>query len=826
MSRLRRPPALLAILLASAPLQPAHADSVAQQVIDNTIAGFTFQVVDSVWGWVMPAGSSGSDPQLDAILGTLNQVNQELSEIEGELLKLNCSLDADFMIQYAGGIKTYYDAYLQFVEDMSNPNVAVNQDDISEWANCAVGFPEPGQTCALASSSVTGMLETLAGYAAGSGGAPGSVSDCIKATAAAPPAAGTLDDRPWYRDNVENITDWYLTINAQALVVLTEAWHYQAWKAKGSPKVTDPNDMFNVVCPTTNMPDGCVDPIHYYVSPFRPNLVAQMTPGGAPYSTDQYVIMNATSTDYAVLLARSIEAYNQAADPNNTYGCSSTTPGALTSADHCGPTVGTFEKPLPSVAFGPYGYGTGLASDGTTTTNRGIWFSSFTGYWKILLGGIPGVVDSYQPGTVSVSRFLCTMSNSGGDATNCLQANGGAGLQVGSKIVQFQDAESGSFADLRIGHELIRFIDGGLSKYPQPFTDWNYEKLLATKGEECHWTTPYPKVVYGLIYYRDTGTNDSTGLGYYDFAICYSFPESYDVDTKQDWFVLNGVQQIPHFDVRKMWAEYRWPVLGWANLTCKGGTRAWDARNPAGMPTLCGDDFDTWFTLNVAGTGPSTNSLTSTADATLYASAPNSNDGGGSYLSLRSSQPQRVVLGFDADNLRAMIEDRDVMGVYLMLTTPEDTAPEDVGNKSRAGKAARSDAPRIAAYPLRASFQEGDGDLTNGGAATGSGATWNCAEEVDPTDARRECFKDWPRPLVEAGSERVAKHKGGEAHSLTWDVTDAVSKGHSAWLLQLHKGTSRSGTHRESEFKFFSREMAEKLGDPRLAPRLFVIYND
>ena len=166
------------------------------------------------------------------------------------------------------------------------------------------------------------------------------------------------------------------------------------------------------------------------------------------------------------------------------------------------------------------------------------------------------------------------------------------------------------------------------------------------------------------------------------------------------------------------------------------------------------------------------------------------------------------------------------MGVYLMLTTPEATAPEDVGNKSRAGKAARSDAPRIAAYPLRASFQEGDGDLTNGGAATGSGATWNCAEEVDPTDARRECFKEWPRPLVEAGSERVAEHEWGEAHSLTWDVTDAVSKGHSAWLLQLHKGTSRSGTHRESEFKFFSREMAEKLGDSRLAPQLFVIYND
>jgi hypothetical protein len=245
------------------------------------------------------------------------------------------------------------------------------------------------------------------------------------------------------------------------------------------------------------------------------------------------------------------------------------------------------------------------------------------------------------------------------------------------------------------------------------------------------------------------------------------------------------------------------------------------------MPSLCGTDFDTWFAMNVAKEGPSTSSLSVTADATLYAAAPNTNDGGGSLLSLRGGQPQRVVLGFNADDLRPMVEGRDVLGVYLLLTAPEEKRLVASTNQSRAGQAgSRHDAPRISAYPLRSGFKEGDGDVANGAVATGSGATWNCAEEADPTDARRQCFKEWPRPLVEAGSEKVAEHGWGEAHALVWDVTDAVRKGHSAWLLQLDKGTASSSAHRQAEFRFFSREMAEELGDPNLAPRLLVIYND
>jgi len=151
-----------------------------------------------------------------------------------------------------------------------------------------VGLPKAGQSCAIAGgNSVQTMLQELYILGVASAGASGSIAACIQATAAKV-TAGSFDDRPWYQNNVDPITEWYLMVNAQALLVLTEAWHYRAWQASDSPQISDSAELWNAICPSGSEPAGCVDPITYYNETFYPNLKDQVRAGAcrtAPTST-------------------------------------------------------------------------------------------------------------------------------------------------------------------------------------------------------------------------------------------------------------------------------------------------------------------------------------------------------------------------------------------------------------------------------------------------------------------------------------------------------------------------------------------------------------
>jgi hypothetical protein len=775
----------------------------------NGMAGSLGKDIEGqAWGWVMGGSqATGTGPivnELGTIEDTLNTISNQLTAISNELEQLNCGIDTQFVSTYAGGIQSYFQLYQVWVQNMRFGAPPPKVSDVSEWAHCAIGLTG-GQSCNIAGGvSVMTMLNQLANAASATGGSNGSIAACIKASSTAAPAS-TLDDRPWYAQNVEPITGWYLGINAQALAVLIEAWHFEAWEEAGSPQTNSPDEIVATICGSIKT-DGCVSPISYYENVFLPNLKAQMRAGGAPYSTDQYLL----TVGQPLLLSRSIEAYQQAADPNNAAGCASA-PGSLTSAAPCGATVGYYNDAFPSVAFGPYGYG----SKDSSGNSYGSWVSSAAGAFQALTTN--GGFNTYPFSNVTASRFLCTLSASNGDTTKCLQANGGAGLQVGSKIVQFSDLETSSiWVQDAIGNPLIRFLDGGLrnSTYTAPVMNNVYNENLKNYGEGCQ--------VGGntglLINYRPDGTGDSSDTPYYEFSICYR-PGAY---YKQDYIVK------PHFDPRNPVRQYRWPALDWTALTCSDGSKAAQALNPAGMPTLCGADFDAWF-ANIAPNGPNTSSLMTSADATLDSGAPDSNYGKELSLSLGSFPPLHdshkwVVVGFAENALQEALAAGEVAGVFLALR-PQPTLPRD--DSAPRGIAKKADNwPRIEAHSLSGGFVEGNGSLS-GSLSPGSGATWLCAEEAIPGDGNKQCVQEWPRPLpalLDRKTASTTQQPWSNESALIWDVTQHVKTGTNRWMIKLDEGTPFSSGG--SELLLYSREAAEQLGAPNLAPHLLIVYKD
>jgi hypothetical protein len=735
--------AVLALALAWSPAANAQAGGNGTNTtlslttaLTGLVEGFTFAGGEALWGWMIGGGQSAGvgaiGGELDTIESTLTTIASDLTNIEDELEELNCGLDVDFIDQYAGPIQSYYQTYANWLTDMCNADASgtcqnngplPSVDDVSEWANCAVGLPTSGQSCQ--DDEILTLLDELNDAASATAGASGSISDCIKTKGAAP-AQDSVDDRPYYTANVVPITDWYLGIDTHAMVVLTEAYHFRAWQAAGSPSSSSADEIYANVCSTGSTPEGCVEPITIYSNDFLGIAKGQLQAGGAPYSTDEYLMAN--GQDY--LIARSIEQYNMAADPDNTAGCSTTEPGELTSApgDVCGATVGEYDAAFSSVAYGPYGYGSG----------NGTWVST---PWQVF-GNISNAFNSSAPGTLLLTSFLCTMSTSGGDASTCTQPNGGLGLFFGKKVVVHPETDFDSWISENIGNAQLIFTDGGLERQfaEQPVTARMSLLDVTCSNCGCAGNGNNTRAQQASWYTEQIDPN------WYEGIIC--LPTGFEASAT-GWSPPG-----PGYNPPGTYAQYRWPALDWTELACSNDEAANDTSNlnPAGVPSLCGQDFDAWFeTVVPAGPAPQA----AVADATISRAAPNTNDGAGSRL--------------------------DVRGVHALIA-----------------------------------FDQGNGNVTEHDRGTGSGVTWNCAEDADISDFAQECAQDWPRLIVGWRGE-VVFQEDGYMGPVSWDVTEDVERGASAWLLARWHGSGGS-------LSYYSREGAAALGKPSLTPTLVLTH--
>jgi hypothetical protein len=162
---------------------------------------------------------------------------------------------------------------------------------------------------------------------------------------------------------------------------------------------------------------------------------------------------------------------------------------------------------------------------------------------------------------------------------------------------------------------------------------------------------------------------------------------------------------------------------------------------------------------------------------------------------------RQALVAFDQDAIQALLDAGPLASAQLVLSSADRSA------------SGRQD--DLVALPLRAGFVEGNGDDAGNEPGTGSGVTWNCAEDAEIGDDMEDCLQEWPEPRI--GRWRSAPRVSvadGHSGPVSWDVTEHVKDGVNAWMIHRKRGGG--------SFSFHSREGAAALGDPSLAPTLIL----
>ncbi len=542
-----------------------------------------------LYGWVLGAVgvSGGSSEALNEIADELNEIEEtladicnELYEINTDLLKLTCATDADWLNITGAQIDDWYNQYLDFITDTQQGSPPP-QSVIETWV-ADVLDADTGAFLAINQLQDYGVTSTSAG----------TIDDCISAQTSAKgkPDPGTLDDRPYYESIVAPIQNWFYGYNTKAYTVLVEAYHYKAWLAAGSP-TGDIDSTLPDICDSSEGSASyyCTQAQTTYTNQVLPFLTDQIAVGGAPYSTDEYVIVN--GNDW--LIATNLEAYTAAAGGD----CSS----PLLSTDLCGPLVVEPTEPIPSVQYGAYG------SDG-----QGTWKKTTAERFNVLLTGFHELSD--KDDATTAAGWLCRGTSGSTQTTDCnVTTNYGidaAGLENANKIVVFNKQTDSYF--------------GSDDRYYNPLTVWCFFDGSATRHRSKQpWCD------------NDDGQNNYTGLmeRHSYNTVPSSCPNSSDAEfwlDMNEWTRTtgNGLVSDSHFYhgvicgyANQIWnptdypgyavtdtstpKSYAWPSLEWTNLTCTDalstsleGKKASVALNPGGVPTMCGNDYRDWL-LNI-----------------------------------------------------------------------------------------------------------------------------------------------------------------------------------------------------------------------------------
>jgi hypothetical protein len=199
--------------------------------------------------------------------------------------------------------------------------------------------------------------------------------------------------------------------------------------------------------------------------------------------------------------------------------------------------------------------------------------------------------------------------------------------------------------------------------------------------------------------------------------------------------------------------------------------------------------------------------LTAAKDSFLRSGAADRNEGANPGLRLQASGNNRVVVGFDQGAIDGF---GNITSATLVLTIAEN-ADNWGPNMDRT----------VDAHPLTVDFAEGNGQNAGvpGSQSTrgsGPGVTWNCATDAEIANQATDCNPRWNGGSFGPATAPSVLHVNGLTGEVSWDVTDDVLAGASAWLI---KKTSERQPGRVS---YHSKEGAAAAGDPDLAPRLIL----
>lgn len=550
---------------------------------EGAAAGTTTELV----GWGLSAigldNEQGQESQ--EIVDDLNEISDQLTDISDELSTLNseitnqtCTLEtSDTTNAAVSQISTWSVTLQDYLGAAVNQNGGASNLQVEELVEDILD-DDTGAAYQLSVIN-TALLDE--------GIADGIISSCLATLAT--PTSGTAGDLTYY-DAVANLTMYFYTVQVQGLNLLVEALHAEAteaWVQANGAAALDPADA-PMVCsdaPNITVLDYCNQATGWMTLIYE-NVQQQFAFAGAPYSvytsgsTTAYDVATLNGTPYAFVT--SLESFTTA------QGASCPTP--LTSADPCGPLVGTnLTTSIPQAET--FGYRTNW-----TPASAEVWQDVLNGWSDSsqTLGSYLADTWDFQ-NTAGVTKVFLTNTTYTADP----DYGGEQAKPFSLPAVCFGDTS----AARSIGHEPFCYNGSNNGEDYGEASDVLEQHWLSDPDLGC------------ANYYAPSALTDEDTDGFYDYL--YADPlDGYTCPTGEGW--EDG--DLPGWVLGDDGAsdeQYLWPMFDMSSAACNvndnGSSRS--TTNAAGVYTMCGDDFDAWFATIVpdpADNVPTTTTTTST----------------------------------------------------------------------------------------------------------------------------------------------------------------------------------------------------------------------
>jgi hypothetical protein len=188
--------------------------------------------------------------------------------------------------------------------------------------------------------------------------------------------------------------------------------------------------------------------------------------------------------------------------------------------------------------------------------------------------------------------------------------------------------------------------------------------------------------------------------------------------------------------------------------------------------------------------------LAVTKDAYLRRWAPNTNEGGSTFLRVRDAGDNAALVAFD-------LSGQDLSG---LVTATLKLTIQETANNWGPGRPVR-------AHRLLSDWTEGNGFDSGGNVpGTGAGVTWNCATDLDLSDHSPDCLQEWEGGGYAASTGQGLLVTSGMTGEVSFDVTLDVKAGASfGWVVR-----------KEDENALGRIELESKESAPSLGARLIL----
>lgn len=262
------------------------------QLAQFTAQSVTKQVSGELTSWGMAQLGFTSTSGTAQLVSLLKQVAAELAAVQQDVADLDCIDNAQDAQQAAARIQSAWNTYQLAVQDSY-----IDATTLEDWTNYVRGS---------GTNSLTSDITLITDDFTGQGSGQSILASCETAEGVAPPKEYTLDDRPAWTFS-SNLIDYYADTEIVGVAMLADDFHlqaYQYWLAEGNTKDDTTTDNLPVaVCgnPPAGTPraGACTAAASYYAQ-YRQDVVAVLDYGGAPYSTDQQLLLNGRGSLWVV----------------------------------------------------------------------------------------------------------------------------------------------------------------------------------------------------------------------------------------------------------------------------------------------------------------------------------------------------------------------------------------------------------------------------------------------------------------------------------------------------------------------------------------------